>query len=140
MEYKYKEDLKKNIFRGYDVRGIYPEELDEDTAYTFGLGFGSHIRKIGKNKSGIIVLFHFLCIFAFATMLGWGLYGIRCAQFLFGERIWKIIILFQVAIITLSTFLKTGTIWKISEILNGEDDPKVEEEIKNKNMKGGYLK
>lgn len=66
-----------------------------------------------------IILALFLCIFAFATMLGWGLYGIRCAQFLFGERIWKIIILFQVAIITLSTFLKTGTIWKISEILNG---------------------
>ncbi len=48
MDYKIKENINKNIFRGYDVRGIYPEELDEDTAYTFGLGFGSHIKNIGK--------------------------------------------------------------------------------------------
>ena len=45
---EYKKDLNKNIFRGYDVRGIYPDELDEDTAYTFGLGFGSHIKRLGK--------------------------------------------------------------------------------------------
>ena len=37
MEYKYKKDLDKNIFRGYDIRGIYPTNIDEDTAYTFGL-------------------------------------------------------------------------------------------------------
>ena len=45
---KYKDNIKDNIFRGYDIRGIYPEELDEDTAYTIGLGFGSYIKKIGK--------------------------------------------------------------------------------------------
>jgi len=49
MEYKYKEDIKKNIFRGYDIRGIYPSEIDEDTAYSVGLGFGSHIKKMGKS-------------------------------------------------------------------------------------------
>ncbi len=43
-----KKDIKKNIFRGYDIRGIYPSEIDEDTAYTIGLGFGSHIKNIGK--------------------------------------------------------------------------------------------
>ena len=45
---KIKEDIKKNIFRGYDIRGIYPTEIDEDTAYTIGKGFGSYIRSIGK--------------------------------------------------------------------------------------------
>lgn len=45
---KYKEDINKNIFRGYDIRGIYPTEIDEDTAYTIGLGFGSYIRDLGK--------------------------------------------------------------------------------------------
>ena len=45
---KYKDDINKNIFRGYDIRGIYPTEIDEDTAYTIGLGFGSHIRGMGK--------------------------------------------------------------------------------------------
>ena len=28
MNYSYKKDLDKNIFRGYDVRGIYPTNLD----------------------------------------------------------------------------------------------------------------
>lgn len=45
---KYKDNINKNIFRGYDIRGVYPTEIDEDTAYTIGLGFGSHIREMGK--------------------------------------------------------------------------------------------
>ena len=40
---KIKENIKETIFRGYDIRGIYPTELDEDTVYTIGLGFGSYI-------------------------------------------------------------------------------------------------
>ena len=43
---KYKQNINKNIFRGYDIRGIYPSEIDEDTAYTIGLGFGSKIREM----------------------------------------------------------------------------------------------
>lgn len=46
---KIKENINENIFRGYDIRGIYPTELDEDTVYTVGLGFGSYIQTIGKN-------------------------------------------------------------------------------------------
>lgn len=46
--FKIKENVNKNIFRGYDVRGIYPSEIDEDTVYTFGLAFGTHIQNIGK--------------------------------------------------------------------------------------------
>ena len=45
---KIKENINENIFRGYDIRGIYPTELDEDTVYTIGLGFGSYIQTIGK--------------------------------------------------------------------------------------------
>ena len=47
---EYKKDINTNIFRGYDIRGIYPTEIDEDTAYTIGLGFGTHIKKMGKTK------------------------------------------------------------------------------------------
>ncbi len=47
---KYKKDIDKNIFRGYDIRGIYPSQIDSDTAYTIGLGFGSYIKSIGKEK------------------------------------------------------------------------------------------
>ena len=50
---EYKKNICKNIFRGYDIRGIYPIELDEDTAYTIGRGFGSYIKSIGKSQAVI---------------------------------------------------------------------------------------
>ena len=50
MEYHYKQNINKEIFRGYDVRGVYPTTIDEDTVYTFGLGFGTHIQKLGFKK------------------------------------------------------------------------------------------
>ncbi len=51
--YSYKKDINKNIFRGYDIRGIVPTEIDIDTAYTIGRGFGSYIRSIGKTTAVI---------------------------------------------------------------------------------------
>lgn len=45
---KIKENINTNIFRGYDIRGKVPTEIDVDTAYTIGLGFGSHIKNLGK--------------------------------------------------------------------------------------------
>ena len=50
MNYVYKKNINANIFRGYDIRGVYPTEIDENAAYTIGLGFGSHIKNIGKKK------------------------------------------------------------------------------------------
>lgn len=47
---KIKKDICETIFRGYDIRGVYPTAIDEDTYYTIGLGFGTHIKKLGKTK------------------------------------------------------------------------------------------
>ena len=41
-------NINKYIFRGYDIRGIYGEDLNEDIAYTIGKGFGSYIQELGK--------------------------------------------------------------------------------------------
>ena len=42
--------MKKEIFREYDIRGIYPDELDENTAYTIGQSYGSILQeKYNKN-------------------------------------------------------------------------------------------
>ena len=60
-----------------------------------------------------------LCCFAIATVLGWGLYGARCAQFLFGEGVWKKFVLLQGMIIVVGAVLKTGTVWLLSETVNG---------------------
>ena len=45
---KIAKDISKYIFRGYDIRGIHGEDLDEDVAYTIGKGFGSYIQELGK--------------------------------------------------------------------------------------------
>lgn len=33
------------IFRGYDVRGVYPKDINADVAYTFGKAFGTYIKQ-----------------------------------------------------------------------------------------------
>ena len=60
-----------------------------------------------------------LCCFAIATVLGWGLYGIRCAQFLLGHRAWKPFVLLQAGAVIVGAVLNTGTVWLLSEIVNG---------------------
>lgn len=60
-----------------------------------------------------------LCCFAFATVLGWGLYGARCAQYLFGPGAWKIFAFVQTGTVLLSALLETGVIWSVSETVNG---------------------
>ena len=60
-----------------------------------------------------------LCCFAIATVLGWGLYGARCAQFLFGDGVWKKFVLLQGGAVIVGAVLKTGTVWLLSETVNG---------------------
>ena len=45
--------INKYIFRGYDIRGVYGEDLNEDVAYTLGKGFGSYIQMLGKKVAVI---------------------------------------------------------------------------------------
>lgn len=47
---KIKEDINKYIFRGYDIRGVVPTDIDELTAYTIGVGFGSKLYDLGKEN------------------------------------------------------------------------------------------
>jgi len=60
-----------------------------------------------------------LCCLAFATIIGWGLYGTRCAQFLFGEKSWRKFALLQAGSVIFGAVLSTGTVWTLSEIANG---------------------
>ena len=60
-----------------------------------------------------------LCCFAIATVLGWGLYGARCAQYLFGDGVWKKFVFLQGGAVILGAVLKTGTVWLLSETVNG---------------------
>lgn len=43
--------VNENIFRAYDLRGIYGEELDDNGAYYIGVAFGLHIKNEGKTTA-----------------------------------------------------------------------------------------
>lgn len=60
-----------------------------------------------------------LCCFAIATVMGWGLYGARCAQYLFGETVWRPFVIIQAVTVVLGAILKTQTVWMLSETVNG---------------------
>lgn len=60
-----------------------------------------------------------LILFAVATVLGWGLYGARCVEFLFGPRAWKYFTFAQILTILLSAVMDTAAVWQLSEAVNG---------------------
>ena len=44
------ESINETIFRAYDIRGVYPSEINEQTAYTIGRSYGSYLQeKYNKN-------------------------------------------------------------------------------------------
>ena len=60
-----------------------------------------------------------MCCFAFSTIVGWGLYGARCAEFMFGS---KILLPFNIAyalIAIVGATVDLGVIWGISDTFNG---------------------
>ena len=46
-------EINPNIFREYDLRGVYPDDITEDVAYTLGKSFGTYIKKLGFVKTVI---------------------------------------------------------------------------------------
>lgn len=60
-----------------------------------------------------------LCCFALATVVGWGLYGLRCAQYIFGDGVWKKFVYLQCVAVVLGAVLQTRTVWLLSEAVNG---------------------
>ena len=60
-----------------------------------------------------------LSLFAIATVLGWGLYGIRCTQYLFGNSCLRKFLYLQAGAVVLGAMLSTGSVWLMSEIVNG---------------------
>jgi len=42
--------MDKLIFREYDIRGVVPDNINDDMAYTLGQSFGSYIQKFNQKK------------------------------------------------------------------------------------------
>jgi alanine or glycine:cation symporter, AGCS family len=59
-----------------------------------------------------------LVLFAFTTILGWSVYGERCAEYLFGERAITPFRLLWVLMIPVGTLLQLDFIWLVADTLN----------------------
>ena len=66
-----------------------------------------------------VVISALVCIFAFATILGWGLYGMTCAQYLFGKKISSYFLFSEAVVVIIASVTDTAIIWTLSEIFNG---------------------
>ena len=60
-----------------------------------------------------------LCCFAFSTIIGWGLYGTRCIEFLFGSRVNKPFMLVYALVAIVGATMDLGLMWSIAETFNG---------------------
>ena len=90
------------------VYGTDPGILLTMDAFAFVLGDWSRI-----------AITAMVCIFAFATILGWGFYGLRFSEYLFGTKSWRIFVAGEAIVCFCAVLSNTTIIWTISEIFNG---------------------
>ncbi len=60
-----------------------------------------------------------MCCFAFSTILGWGLYGSRCVEFLLKEKAIKPFMALYVLVTIPGATMDLGLLWSIAETFNG---------------------
>ena len=60
-----------------------------------------------------------MCCFAFSTILGWGLYGARCIEFLFSSKIIKVFMVAYSLVAILGATMDLGLLWGIADTFNG---------------------
>ena len=60
-----------------------------------------------------------ICCFAFSTIIGWGLYGSRCSEFLFGPRSVRPFLVLYSFVAIVGATLDLGLLWDIADTFNG---------------------
>ena len=60
-----------------------------------------------------------MCCFAFSTIIGWGLYGTRCFEFLFGTKINNPLMVLYSLVAIVGATMDLGLMWNIAETFNG---------------------
>ena len=60
-----------------------------------------------------------LCCFAFSTIIGWGLYGSRCIEFIFGNKSVRPFLVIYSFVSIVGATLNLGLLWDIAETFNG---------------------
>lgn len=70
-------------------------------------------------KVGPTILALGLTLFAFSTILSWSLYGVRCFEFLFGNKLSKAYKWVFVFVTVIGATLGMKLVWDVSDTLNG---------------------
>lgn len=60
-----------------------------------------------------------MCCFAFSTIIGWGLYGTRCCEFVFGTKYNKVFMIIYSLMALVGATVDLGLLWSIAETFNG---------------------
>ena len=60
-----------------------------------------------------------MCCFAFSTIIGWGLYGTRCVEFLLGTRANRTFMILYALVAIVGATMELGLMWNIAETFNG---------------------
>lgn len=60
-----------------------------------------------------------MCCFAFSTILGWGLYGARCVEFVFSHKVVKPFMVIYALVAIVGATVDLGLIWGIADTCNG---------------------
>ena len=59
------------------------------------------------------------CCVAFSTIIGWGLYGTRCVEFLLGTRANRPFMILYALVAIVGATMELGLMWNIAETFNG---------------------
>lgn len=60
-----------------------------------------------------------MCCFAFSTVLGWGLYGSRCVEYLFSHKFVKPFFIIYSLVAIIGSTIDLGLVWSIADTFNG---------------------
>lgn len=60
-----------------------------------------------------------MCCFAFSTIIGWGLYGTRCVEFLLGTCANRPFMILYALVAIVGATMELGLMWNIAETFNG---------------------
>ena len=97
--------------------------LVSGTPITYGQAAGAELTISGfvVTYGNWVTLFTAIALvcFAFSTILGWGLYGTRCLEFLFGSKVNKPFMIAYSLVAIIGATMDLGLLWDIADTFNG---------------------
>ena len=92
-----------------------PDVMDYQGAPTTVRAF----QTVFGDKLGSLVLAVGLFCFALSTILGWSLYGVRCAEYLFGSKVIRPYQILFCIVVVVGAVSEVTVVWDIADTLNG---------------------